>query len=92
MKDGFSETRRRQDVHVARFELVGPCHLLLAIYAGNLHLGRSFEGGGVLGQPSGLSLHHLHGSRLLSTFIGLQRKASCETRGKEEKNGQKINK
>lgn len=63
------------------FEFMRSGHLSLPLHGGNLHLGGSFEVGGVLGQAGGLSLHHFHRGGFLSSLIGLQGKAPCEYTG-----------
>lgn len=81
MYGALSESRGCQDVHVSVFEFMRSGHLSLPLHGGDLHLGGSFEVGGVLGQAGGLSLHHFHRGGFLSSLIGLQGKAACEHTG-----------
>lgn len=75
------EAGGRQDVHVSVFELVRSGSLPPAVHRRDLHLGRRhLLGGGVVGQPGGLSLHHLHRRRLLGAAVRLQSKACWEKR------------
>lgn len=68
-----SEAGGRQHVHISVFQLVWSRSLPPALHAGNLHFGRShLLDGGVVGQPRGLRLHHLHGAGLLSATVRLQ--------------------
>lgn len=72
-----SEAGRRQDVHVSVFELVRPRSLPPALHGGDLHL-RRINSLGVVCQPCGLGLHHLHGGGFLGSTVRLDGKACWE--------------
>ncbi len=63
------------------FEFVSSGHPSHSLHGGDLHLGGSFEVGGVLGQAGGLGFHHFHRGGFLSSLVGLQSKAPCEHSG-----------
>jgi len=85
-----SEAGGREHVHVSGFQLVRPRCRAPDLHGGDLQLGRvHLLGGGVVGQPRALRLHHLHGRRLLGAAVRLQRKACWEKKeeNKREKKG-----